>query len=263
MANTPQAKKRIRRNANRADDQRRPRRPHPDLHQGRRSRRSNRARRPMPPTALKAAQPEMAQGRCRAASSTRTPRPANSRGCPSESLRWAKFSAPEFAPKFASYRRPSGSRRQVPFRDLSKNPAFPAIRVVAILATRENTAVFRHFPSFPRLFTVKLDYFIFVKKHGLKAGPRLPETAAPGASLRRGQDRETATGAATRVRRSGPSLSRANGREGGRRASARRSILIVCRSSPTRRSPHRSKPPGIRSAAAFAATSARAPSTAG
>ena len=61
MANTPQAKKRIRRNDQPRRDQRRAHQPHPQLREeGRNGDRCAATR--TPPQALKAAQPELARG---------------------------------------------------------------------------------------------------------------------------------------------------------------------------------------------------------
>ena len=62
MANTPQAKKRIRRNDRRAADQPQPSQPHPDLHQGRRVGALPPVKKDEAAEALRKAQPEMARG---------------------------------------------------------------------------------------------------------------------------------------------------------------------------------------------------------
>jgi hypothetical protein len=69
----------------------------------------------------------------------------------------------------------------VPNRDLSKNRAFPAIRAIGKTKANKKLAVFCGFPGFPRDSAVKAEYFAFVKKQVLKAGPEASRNSLPGA----------------------------------------------------------------------------------
>jgi hypothetical protein len=83
--------------------------------------------------------------------------------------RWAN--CPEFGQQKSCSKQRYRLRQQVPIWDLSKNRAFPAIRVGVLQVNPEKSADFGHSPSFLTVFGVKANYFIFVKKHGLKARP--------------------------------------------------------------------------------------------
>jgi hypothetical protein len=69
----------------------------------------------------------------------------------------------------------------VPIRDLSKNPAFPAIRASGKIKANKKTAVFCLSSGFPRVLAVKADYFTFMKKQALKARSNASRNSLPGA----------------------------------------------------------------------------------
>jgi hypothetical protein len=69
----------------------------------------------------------------------------------------------------------------VPIRDLSKNPAFPAIRASGKIKANKKTAVFSLSSGFPRVLAVKADYFTFMKKQALKARSNASRNSLPGA----------------------------------------------------------------------------------
>jgi hypothetical protein len=68
----------------------------------------------------------------------------------------------------------------------SKKRAFPAIRGIGKSEVDAKTAVFCACRSFPRVFTVKADYFTFVKNLVLKAWPEASRNVPPDASLASG-----------------------------------------------------------------------------